>query len=90
MTDVLAGEPAADNVDGSDVISGKSVCCEVSDILELGDEGPVLSEHGAGVGVDFTEGDGSHPGSLEAEGESADAGKEVEDIQIATLATSLT
>ena len=41
----------------------------------------MLSQDGAAVRLDFTERDGSHPGSFESEGESADAGKEVEDTE---------
>ena len=40
----------------------------------------MFSQDGSRDRLDFAERDGSHPGSLESEGESADAGKEVEDI----------
>jgi hypothetical protein len=56
-----------------------SKACRSRTSLEAGHVRPVLAEHGAAVGVDFAEGDGSHPGSLEPETESADAGEEVED-----------
>lgn len=47
----------------------------------------MLREDLAAIGVDFAERDGSHPGSFESEGESADAGKEVEDIHSAPCRT---
>jgi hypothetical protein len=52
---------------------------QVAHIFVDGHTWPVLAKHGSAVGVDFAEGDGSHPGSFESKGESADAGKEVED-----------
>jgi hypothetical protein len=42
----------------------------------------VPSQDGLAIGIDFTEGDGSHSGSLKAERKAADAGKEVEDIHL--------
>ncbi len=67
----LAGEPAANNI-----------CCgwaKCSDVVVTRDAGPVLSEDCPAVGIDFAEGDGSHSGSLEPEGEAADAAEEIED-----------
>jgi hypothetical protein len=49
-------------------------------VVVAGHVGPVLREDGAAVGVKLDELDGSHPGSLEAEGESADPAEQVEDI----------
>jgi len=46
--------------------------------------GPVLRENFSAEGIDFAEGGCSHSGSFEAEAESSDAGKEVEDIQAAS------
>jgi hypothetical protein len=40
----------------------------------------VLCEDASGERLDFTERDGSHSGSFEAKGKTADAGEEVEDI----------
>ncbi len=40
----------------------------------------MLGEHGAAIGVDFTEGNGSHAGTLEPETESADPTEKIEDI----------
>ena len=56
---------------------GKFARC---DVIMAGDIWPVLGEDASAVGIDFAESDGSHSGSFEAETESADAGKEVEDI----------
>jgi len=40
----------------------------------------VPSQDGAAIGIDLAEGDGSHAGALEAEGEAANAAEKVEDI----------
>ena len=53
---------------------------KLSDISENRDIWPVPSQDGAAIGVDLAEGFRSHSGPLEPEAESADAGKEVEDI----------
>jgi hypothetical protein len=64
--------------------SANKVCCafgwlKSSDVVMAGDAWPVLGEDSSAEWVDFAEGDGSHPSSLEAEAESADAAEEVED-----------
>ena len=41
----------------------------------------MLSKDGSAIAVDFAEGDRSHSGSLEAEGEAADSREEVEDTE---------
>lgn len=73
--DVLAGEPAGDDVD-----SGKSVGVELSHVVESRDVGPVLGEYGSAEGIDFALGDDAHSGAFEPEVDSADSGKEREDI----------
>jgi hypothetical protein len=73
----LAGVSAADEIDGAPV--GFSV--ELSDVAVGGDVGPMLAEDGSAEGIDFAEGDGSHARLFEAKAESANAGKEVENIQ---------
>jgi hypothetical protein len=40
----------------------------------------MLPENFSAIGIDLAEGDGSHSGALEAEGEAADAAEKVEDI----------
>jgi hypothetical protein len=47
-----------------------------------GDAGPVLGKDLPAERIDFAERDGSHPGPFEAEAETSDAGKEVEDIHL--------
>jgi hypothetical protein len=54
-------------------INGKSIWLESSDVVVTGDIWPVFSQHGSAIGIDFTEGDGSHSGSLKAETEAADS-----------------
>jgi hypothetical protein len=66
--DVLAGESPTNNVNWTDVEG-----VQVTHILEDGHGRPVLAEHGSAVGVDLAEGDGTHSGSLKAEGEAADS-----------------
>lgn len=53
---VLAREPAADDIDGNSV-SSKSVGCEVSNVMVDRNIGPVFRQHAAGVVLDFAEGD---------------------------------
>src|SRR5690606_18081632 len=54
--DVLAGEPAADDIDGNS-IGSKSLCGKLAHVSVAGDIGPVLCEHSAGEVFDFTERD---------------------------------
>ena len=74
--DVLAGEASANNVNWPDIPS-----VEVAHVIEDGNARPVLAEDGSAVRLDLAEGDGSHPGSLKAEGEAADSREEVEDTE---------
>jgi hypothetical protein len=73
--DVLARESSSDNVNWADVFGA-----QVTHILEAGHVRPMLPKHCSAVGVDFAEGDGTHSGSLEPEGETADSAEEIEDI----------
>src|SRR5260221_6851879 len=52
---------------------GHRLGAEFSDVSEDGDAWPMSSKYCSAVGVDFTESNGSHPGSLKSEAESADA-----------------
>lgn len=47
----------------------------------------MLSQNGSAIGLDLTEGDGSHSGSFKSEAESANAAEEVEDIHAAHRAS---
>jgi hypothetical protein len=72
VADVLAGEAATDDID-SWGISGKLVCIEGSYVIPDWHVGPMLLEDCAAVGIDFTETDGLHPGSLKPETKTADS-----------------
>jgi hypothetical protein len=48
-----------------------------SDVAKVGDSGPALLEHPAGVGLDFTEGEGAEAGPAGGERESSNSGKKV-------------
>ncbi len=77
-TDVLAGEPAADDINGNSV-SGKSVGCEASDIFVLPHLWPMLRQHLAAERINLAECNrlkSARP--LKAEREAADAAEKVE------------
>jgi hypothetical protein len=76
MADVLAWESAADevNVDPLDSEFGGG---KLPHVVEDWDGRPVSPEYGAAVGIDLAEGDGSHPGSLEAQADGADAAEQI-------------
>jgi hypothetical protein len=75
----LAGEPAADEVD-SNSVSSKPCSGELAHVSVDWDAWPVMGEADPlGLGR-FAEGDGSHPGSLEPEGEAADSAEEVKNL----------
>jgi hypothetical protein len=82
-TDVLAGEAAADDIDAI----GEPFALEAPDVGKARDVRPVLSQDGSAIGLDLAEGDGPHSGPFEPEAEAADAGKEVEHIQITASGT---
>lgn len=80
-TDVLAGEPSADDIDGNSV-SGQSVGCEFSNVMVAGDLGPVLLEDAARELLDLAEGDGLKPASpFEAQTKASDSAKNIEHPQ---------
>jgi hypothetical protein len=64
----LAGEAAANNIDGADIELAK-----FADIFEDGDVGPVSSQHRSAERLDLAEGNGPHPGSFKSKRESSDA-----------------
>jgi hypothetical protein len=74
----LAWEASADEINSSKPI--QSVCVDGMNVIEAGDVWPVLSKDCSAVFVSLAERDGSHPGSLESETESANAAEEIEDI----------
>jgi hypothetical protein len=70
--DVLAGEPAAYDVDGNS-IGSQPVCGEGSDVVIDRHSRPVLGEHPARELFDFTEGDRLETsGALQPKAEAAD------------------
>jgi hypothetical protein len=76
--DVLAREPAADGVDGSDAVVSKPGSGKVADVVIAGHRRPVLCEHSAAKGFDFAEGNGLEAGALKAQAEGTDAAEQVE------------
>jgi hypothetical protein len=78
---VLTGEPTADDVHGNSICS-QSLGGEASHVVIARNVGPALPQDGSAVGLDLAEGDGPHAGPFESETEAADAGKEVEYIQV--------
>jgi hypothetical protein len=74
---VLAGEPAADDVNGNS-IGSKTLCGKGSDVIVTGHLGPMLRQHAAAKGFDLAKGDGLKTARpLQAEGKSANPGKQV-------------
>jgi hypothetical protein len=70
----LAGESCRDDIRfASDKASRRNVLVDFN-------ARPSFGKYPLAISVDLTERDGSHSGSFEPEAESADAGKEVEDI----------
>jgi len=57
ITDVLAGEPAADDIDPPDPIGSKSSSVDGSDVVIAGDLRPMLRQNSAAIRVDFAERD---------------------------------
>lgn len=74
--EILAGEPAADDIDGGEVVG--------ADVAHVGvpfGVGEVVGEDGSAEGVELDLPCGSHPGPLEPEVEAADAREEGADTQ---------
>jgi hypothetical protein len=65
-TDVLTGEAAANNVNWSNLLGAES-----SHVLEDRDIGPVLSQDGSAIGINFAEGCCSHSCSFKSKAESS-------------------
>jgi len=73
VADVLAREPAADDINVNSV-SAKSVGCECSDIVVLPHVGPMLRQHLAAEGINLAERDRLEPASaFQAKVETADS-----------------
>jgi hypothetical protein len=76
--DVLAGEPAADCVNGNS-ICGKSVCGKGANVIVLRNLGPVFRQHLSAEGVYLAEGDRlERTAALQAEGKAPDTREKVE------------
>ncbi|HKB50994.1 MAG TPA: hypothetical protein VKC63_06150 [Solirubrobacterales bacterium] len=79
-TEVLAGEAAADEIDGVELAGS-----DLPHVLESGGVGEVPGEDGPAEGVELDLPGDAHPRSLEAEVESADSRKEAADIHAPPL-----
>jgi hypothetical protein len=87
--DVLAREPAADDIDGNSV-SAKSVGCEGSNVIIAGHLWPMFLQDLAGEFLDLAEGDCFKAASaLQAKGEATYAGKEIENFQLLHFSRNL-
>ena len=79
-------ETSADDIDGNSV-SGQSVGCESYNVFINWNLRPVFLENGAGVRLDFAEGDGFKAAcSLKAKAKSAYTAEQIEDAQLAHAA----
>jgi hypothetical protein len=77
--DILAGEAAADEVDGSDAVLLEPLRREGPDVVVEPGFRPVLAEDSPGIPILFAEGDGVHADRFEAKGKPSDAAEDVED-----------
>src|SRR3990167_6865082 len=75
QTNVLAWESSANDIDIPQAT--RLLNPQFSHVRKDGNIRPVLSDDGAAVGFDFTEGDCSHPRSFESKAESSYTGKQV-------------
>jgi hypothetical protein len=82
----LTGEASADEIDSSKPT--QSLCVKGVNVVEARNVGPVLAQNGSAVFISLAEGNGSHPGSLESETESANTTEEIEDIHAPVTATT--
>jgi len=81
VADVLAREPAADDVNGNSICR-ESIGRERADIVITGDIRPVLREHTTAERIDFAERYGLEAaGALEAEREAADSAEDVQNTE---------
>lgn len=79
---VLAREPAADDIDGNS-IGSKSFAGKLAHVAVAGDIGPVLGEDAAGEVFDFAEGNGFKAASpFQSEGKSTDAAEQVQHLEL--------
>jgi hypothetical protein len=68
----LTRESAGNALD-ADAGKSKTSCVEFADVWIAGDVRPMLSEHGATVGVEFAEGDRDKSGGFKSESEAANS-----------------
>jgi hypothetical protein len=74
---VLAREPAADDIDGNS-IGSKPCAGEGSHVVVAGNVWPVLGKHSSTERINLAEGDGCEAaGTFEAKAEPSDAGKQI-------------
>lgn len=66
----MAGEAGRDDV-GASELGGDSLPLDLAEVSEIRDSGEALPEDGAGVPVDFGDGDGSVADALESEVETS-------------------
>jgi hypothetical protein len=86
VTDVLAGEAAADDIDGNSSL-GQSGSVEGSHVVKAGDLRPVLGEHRPRKGFDLAEGDRLEAaGALQPKAEASNPAEQVEDAELAHAA----
>lgn len=82
--DILAGEAASNDVNGSDAVSSKSLCGEASNIVITGNPGKVDFELVPTPVIDLAERNGLEPAcSLKAQAETAYSAEKVEDAELA-------
>jgi hypothetical protein len=86
-TDVLAGKPSADDIDGNSV-SCQNIGCEFSNVMIAQHLRPMFRQHAAGKFLDLAKGDRFKTASaFQPKAETADTAEQVEDAQFAHAAT---
>jgi len=78
-TDVLAGEPAADEVGRGNAVASQSPGRERSHVVVEGNAGPVPGEDAPAPGIALAERDGPHSRPGKAKAETTDAAEQVKD-----------
>lgn len=79
-TDILAGEPPADGINGNS-IGSKAVCGKLADVMIAGNLWPMLGKDAAREFLDFTKSNGLETAcALQAKAEAADAAEEVKQL----------
>ena len=81
--DILAGEPATDDIHGNSICR-KLVAGEGPHVVIAGNPRPMFREHAAGVWLNLAEGDGTHSRPFEAKAEASDSAEQVKDVHPST------